>query len=478
MIKDNNEHEKNKLLFLNNGNGNITCSTDQLDHHNPHYNQNYLQNDSSTTLISNNKMTNSIRMAYPNPNLMLNNGNHAPINEIYANHSLLTTTSTTTGSYLANANNNLNNQAIAIDTSNHTPRFHLLNQNHQQNPQDCYYDDLRYNHINNNNNINHNEEQSQNHYSSPYRQHQHQQSYSPLIRRDDPTIPLYATLKPKLIMQQQQHQQQRQFSNNYAPFSTLYRNSTSQNTPPLPMPRKYNTNNNGGLIGLPLPPPPPPPPPPHHHHHHHQPPLKPKRTFEYVIGSSKRDLHSESGAFLLSNEDSSTPPIDFYEEHLEHLNEDSNVNIRRHQQGSTTSLDEEDLDLNDLKDFEDVTFDNLRKPGEVFQKNNNFMSVSSSTNEINPLSRKKESNENKISQKINYKVDDLNAANQTNSEQSLLLKSEKSSSNNTINNNEGLLLLKKGEFNLNDCENEANNENDDSINKNVNNSKIYEETEI
>ena len=77
---------------------------DQLDHHNPHYNQNYLQNDSSTTLISNNKMTNSIRMAYPNPNLMLNNGNHAPINEIYANHSLLTTTSTTTGSYLANGN--------------------------------------------------------------------------------------------------------------------------------------------------------------------------------------------------------------------------------------------------------------------------------------------------------------------------------------------------------------------------------------
>ena len=78
----------------------LTVILDQLDHHHtPHYNQTYLQNDSSTTLLSNNKMTNSIRMAYPNPNA---GGHGLPINEIYANHSLLTTTSTTTGSYLAN----------------------------------------------------------------------------------------------------------------------------------------------------------------------------------------------------------------------------------------------------------------------------------------------------------------------------------------------------------------------------------------
>ena len=59
-------------------------------------------------------MTNSIRMAYPNPNLILNNGNHAPINEIYANHSLLTTTSTTTGSYLANGNLKKKEEEIKI----------------------------------------------------------------------------------------------------------------------------------------------------------------------------------------------------------------------------------------------------------------------------------------------------------------------------------------------------------------------------
>jgi hypothetical protein len=68
-----------------------------------------------------------------------------------------------------------------------------------------------------------------------------------------------------------------------------------------------------------LPPPPPPPPP-----------LKPKRTFEYTQPAT-----------------TTTTKI---------------IN-------SSTTLDEEDLDLNDLKDFEDVTFDNLRKPAEKIQTN-------------------------------------------------------------------------------------------------------------
>ena len=96
---------------------------DQLDCHN----HNQLSNDSSATLISNNKASNSIRMAYPSHNGMPGQMPH--MSDIYANHSLLTTTSTTTGSYLAH-NSQQQQQAIAIDTSNQTPRLHLLS--HQQ----------------------------------------------------------------------------------------------------------------------------------------------------------------------------------------------------------------------------------------------------------------------------------------------------------------------------------------------------------
>ena len=60
------------------------------------------------------------------------------------------------------------------------------------------------------------------------------------------------------------------------------------------------------------------------------PPLKPKRTFEY------------SQTIMTDN-----------------INQQG-----RKQSNSSTTLDDEDLDLNDLKDFEDVTFDNLRKPTE------------------------------------------------------------------------------------------------------------------
>jgi hypothetical protein len=93
---------------------------------------NQLANDSSATLISSNKMTNSIRMAYPNSNTINSNVNHGmiphQIGDIYANHSLLTTTSTTTGSYLANGHN----PPIAIDTSSHnTPRLQAMNQQQQ-----------------------------------------------------------------------------------------------------------------------------------------------------------------------------------------------------------------------------------------------------------------------------------------------------------------------------------------------------------
>lgn len=99
---------------------------DQLDNANHHQ----LSNDSSATLISNNK--NSIRMAYPNPNTInshqLNHHNLQQLNDIYANHSLLTTTSTGTGSYLANGQQQ--QHGIAIDTSNNTPRLHMINQHH------------------------------------------------------------------------------------------------------------------------------------------------------------------------------------------------------------------------------------------------------------------------------------------------------------------------------------------------------------
>jgi hypothetical protein len=500
MIKD---KEQEKLLFLNGGvvghhhhhhhQANVHLSSiDHLDHHNPHYNQNYLQNDSSTTLLSNNKLTNSIRMAYPNPNsnLTANGGAtmHHPVNDIYANHSLLTTTSTTTGSYLANATNT---QHIAIDTSNHTPRYHLLQQqqqqhqslNHGQQQDSCYYDDLRYNNNNNNNTTtsddqilnnhhhHHQQQQQQNLYSSPYRQQfQLQSSYSPIIRRDiDPTIPLYATLKPKLMMQQQQHQ--RQYSSNYAQFSTLHRNSGSQcQTPPLPMPRRT-----GPCLASPLPPPPPPPPPPPAV----QAPQKPARTFEYI-----NDLRSESGAFLLSAEDSSTPP--------------------EYEQGSTTSLDEEDLDLNDLKDFEDVTFDNLRKPGErptattTTTTQRKQMSVSSSSTAENIANNSTKRRRQQASsaatlhkqkmQSLAFKNEIDAAAVNTNSEQSLLLKSSQSSVTAAAATNEVSILAQdnNGIINSNLKKLESNNKFVSVINetnlelesKDANNSKIYEETEI
>lgn len=452
--------EEEKLLFTSsacNGtlsNGKAVHLADVTDHHN-HYNQNYLANESSTTLISNNKMSSSIRMAYPN----------VPINEIYANHSLLTTTSTTTGSYLANG------QTIAIDTSNQTPRYHLLQQQQQNNQNaDCYYDDLRYNAVDE-----HHVQQQAGVYSSPYRQNQAGQSYSPMIRRDDPTVPLYATLKPKLMQQQQQHQ--RQYSSNYAPYSTLHR--SNQNTPPLPLPRR----NNGYQLSMGLPPPPPPPPP--------LPPVKPKRTFEYVIGAPQnRDLYSESGAFLLAGEDS-TPPVEF--EQAELVNYQINFDSKKkhkttkkskqhggynQEQGSTTSLDEEDLDLNDLKDFEDVTFDNLSKPNEQVNPKR-VVRVSASIEKAH-----KQEKENKsITKQL---IENLQNTNHSNSsEQSLLLKSsDKSSSENTINNvnldNQAELSAglkaKQTPMGVNSISNgDVNSEDSNAAGQT---SKIYEETEI
>jgi hypothetical protein len=375
---------------------------------------------------------------------------------------------------------NINSQTIAIDTSNHTPRFLLLNQNQtqtNQNGQDGYYDDLRYN--------------NEDVLSSPFKQQQ--PTYSPLIRRDDPTIPLYATLKPKSIMQNNQ----RQFSNIYQPYSTINRNNGIQNTPPLPMPRKSNNYQlNVGLIGLPLPPPPPPPP-------SQQPPIKPKRTFEYAIGPVSRDLHSESGTFLISGEDSLTIPMNYDQQYdMEHLytttnnNRIENILINKSQSysinnhGSTTSLDEEDLDLNDLKDFEDVTFDNLRKPNENKQKINNS-SLSSLTAEMGnqKKTQKKLEDEKKIYKQklevLEYKENtDKNITNS--SDQSLLLKSSGSSFENTINNTN----IKNKE---NEIENSMDTDNSNPINSkldevikekeqtnndDIKNPKIYEETEI
>jgi hypothetical protein len=472
------QKEKEKLLIQH---------PDQLDHH---HNQNHLSNDSSTTLISNNtnsnnnKMTNSIRMAYPNPN---SNNNH----DIYANHSLLTTTSTTTGSYLANQP-----QTIAIDTSNHTPRFHLIQ--HQIPDSVGYYDDLRYTQ---------NEDQL-NLYSSPYRQNQ--QSYSPMIRRDDPTVPLYATLKPKLYQQRNQNYSnysnvQINHNNNYGPYLTMHRNMNND-TPPLPMPRKINGNYQQ------LPPPPPPPPV--------MPPIKPKRTFEYNNGSNNsRDLHSDSGAYLL-DENSTATPVEFEQLNNVVVKTKQSKKKLEQQQGSATSLDEEDLDLNDLKDFEDVTFDNLRKPGEEplqdKKKNNN-------NNINNKPSIDMEHNKQLINQKQKefykqqkHKIKQMQENNldlvANNSEQSLLLKSsssssDKSSSENTINNlnlntnpnglqssssssnsqqqspveqeeKSFLIINNSNHYDSSKFNGKLVHPNGDIIKKNDQNSKVYEETEI
>ena len=266
-------------------------------------------------------------------------------------------------------------------------------------------------------------------------------NYSPAMRRDDPTVPLYATLKPKLHLQQQQqqqHQNQGQRSN-YSHYTTMGR-SGNGNTPPLPLPRRYNHQSQNYLLNLPPPPPPPPT--------QQIPPLKPKRTFEY---NNRGDLYSDSGALLLGNGSETTTttsttmgdfdpqqlimiqPNDYivHNHKIEQLKNQyrmqgsggvvNNVNVN----GSTTSL-EEDLDLNDLKDFEDVTFDNLRKPGEMQQQS------SKRGHHQNEYGNKKAKAKTSLMSKLN-----CNNADNKNSEQSLLLKSssgsEKSNSDNTIN---------------------------------------------
>lgn len=418
-----------------------------------------MSNNSSATLIGNNNS--SIRMAYPNQ------GQH--LNDIYANHSLLTTTSTTTGSYLAN---NPNSQAIAIDTSNQTPRYHLLNMPPQHNGAvESYYDDLRYNNVNltDENLIGMHQQQGLAIYSSPYKQ----QQYSPLVRRDDPTVPLYATLKPKLHQHRPHQYSNYSSSNSYLPYTTIQRAvpHTNNNTPPLQVSRTK-------LLQQHLPPPPPPPPP-----------IKPKRTFEYVIGSASRDLHSESGAFLLASDDydQANELLVCAPQTQQQANESAKRTkhklVNEGEQGSTTSLDEEDLDLNDLKDFEDVTFDNLRKPGEQQQQQqtnrqqkNVIMSGNSQGSTSNSSSNQAITN------------DDLNNINNnTNSEQSLLLKSSVSSSENN-NNDESNNLNNKTKSDLKKSNNtqttlvnqyETNSASTDlNCNSEELNSKIYEETEI
>jgi hypothetical protein len=461
--------------------------TDNHHHHQNHYiipnSNNYtnLANDSSATLISNhNRMTNSIRMAYPN-----NNNNNLQ-QDIYANHSLLTTTSSTTASYMPHQHQQ---QQIAIDTSNQTPRFHLLHQQQQQHQQqDAYYDDLR-------NAANGNEI-----YSSPYRMGQNGSGYSPVIRRDDPTIPLYATLKPKLHSQRGQ---------NYSAYTTMNRNNN--NTPPLPVQHRkhpHNNNNNNYLLNLP----PPPPPPPQIH-----PPLKPKRTFEYT----NRDLYSDSGALLLNSNNSeasnsnSSHPSDFDTSSNLILNNNMNQagvvgglicvnnpkidrlknqyrsNNKNNNNGSTTSL-EEDLDLNDLKDFEDVTFDNLSKPNENHLSNNN--------NNNNNSKLRNQGQQQNVFRKLKTKHSLMNklqndmmmiSSNKqgSSSDQSLLLKSssssEKSSSDNTINNIDAKNSATASEQHTNNSPTNQNNEPENEEEKLMLQreqqqlqDKIYEETEI
>lgn len=102
------------------------------------------------------------------------------------------------------------------------------------------------------------------------------------------------------------------------------------------------------------------------------------------------------------------------------------------QNGSTTSLDEEDLDLNDLKDFEDVTFDNLRKPGEGELK-----ADATSAKKQPATVEKPEPAPKPFKNALSIRMQELKQ--DTNSEQSLLLKSSSSSeskcsSDNTINN--------------------------------------------
>lgn len=440
-----------KLLKQNIHHEEIYGNSKLMDHLDCTTNHHQLSNDSSATLISSNKMTNSIRMAYPNSNTINSNVNHGMVphqSDIYANHSLLTTTSTTTGSYLANG---AHNPAIAIDTSNNTPRLQMMNQQQQQNGMDSYYDDLRYNdeHIAQ---LQLQAHQS-NQFPSPYKQSSGPQStYSPLVRREDPTVPLYATLKPK--------QHQRQYtsnyitsSTNYVPYSTIQRStlSSNTNTPQLPNSHRSGSNQNNYQV---LPPPPPPP------------PTKPKRTFEY--GASGNDLHSESGAFLLANDYNGQQEMISEQIYSTHL-KNKNKSLRKQDEGSATSLDEEDLDLNDLKDFEDVTFDNLRRPEQQRKL---------STKVLPPSNRTLKKRIPKV----------LIGENNNTSDQSLLLKSSESSSDNTINNVPMTLTPNDLETskNLNDVN--SNNTQTTAVDASSNNTdlnieeeiqeKIYEETEI
>ena len=148
------------------------------------------------------------------------------------------------------------------------------------------------------------------------------------------------------------------------------------------------------------------------------------------------------------------------------------------EQGSTTSLDEEDLDLNDLKDFEDVTFDNLSKPNEQVNPKR-VVRVSASIEKAH-----KQEKENKsITKQL---IENLQNTNHSNSsEQSLLLKSsDKSSSENTINNvnldNQAELSAglkaKQTPMGVNSISNgDVNSEDSNAAGQT---SKIYEETEI
>lgn len=418
--KSKNKNNK-KLIYNSNGNNrekemtNLMTNSDVLDANLIQQNYSHLTNDSSATLLSSNKISNSIRMAYPN------------INEIYANHSLLTTTSTTTGStYPTNH--------IAIDTSSQHPKYHLLAQQNME----AYYDDLRFN----------GDDSHQLNYSSPYRT-QGSSSYSPLVRRDDPTVPLYATLKPKMA----NSQHHRQYSSNYMQYSTIHRT-----TPPLPVPVPRRANNFvTGQIQLQLPPPPPPPPVPPV-----IPPTKPKRTFEYA-----KELQSESGPLLLAEQVVEQNDCDInYQTYKRIKRKPTKSNLSKVvgqnpiPNSSTTSLDEEDLDLNDLKDFEDVTFDNLRKPNENEQ---------SSSNRFKQHMNAKKSQLILLQQGLKKNLLEHGQAS-TNSEQSLLLKSsssssDKSSSNTNLNPN-------------NESPNTSQCEKNQLISLHNVNDKIYEETEI
>lgn len=381
-----------KLLQQNAQHEDIYGNSKFLDHLDHHHNQ--LSNDSSATLISHNKNS-SIRMAYPNPNVINSQMGHQQIqqhqfNDIYGNHSLLTTTST--GSYMANGQHNHGQQQ-------HNPH-------HQGNNMESYYDDLRYNdeHIA--------QLQLQAHQSKP------NPNQSPLVRRDDPTIPLYATLKPKLQHQRQYTSNYITSNSNYVPYSTMHRSNASNSTNTPPARRLQNTNNYQQV----LPPPPPPPPP-----------IKPKRTFEYGPSNNNNQLHSESGTFLLNgqNDYDNPEPQNF-------------IKQREHKSGSATSLDEEDLDLNDLKDFEDMTFDNLKRP-----------------EQCKKMGASKKGRQVLIGR----------------SEQSLLIKSSESSSANTINNVGGSELPAiGGDLNLSDktqTTGDASSSNTIDVDE-----KIYEETEI